>query len=79
VSASRQINISIFYQWEIDFTHRGHHARTREQNVDAQKLAGVHVTMSLAANGSGELRQRFMPAPKEITIALDLLSLAGRG
>jgi len=35
--------------------------------------------MSLAANGSGELRQRFMPAPKEITIALDLLSLAGRG
>jgi len=46
-----------------------------------KKLAGMHVTMSLAANRTGELWQRFMPRRKEITnsVTPDLVSLAVYG
>jgi len=44
-------------------------------------LAGMHVTMSLAANRTGELWGRFMPRRKEITntVTPDLYSLAVYG
>jgi AraC family transcriptional regulator len=44
-------------------------------------LAGMHVTMSLVANRTGELWQRFMTRRKEITNAVtpDLVSLAEYG
>ncbi len=43
-----------------------------------KKLAGMHVTMSLAANRTGELWQRFMPRRRDVTRAVgtDLYSLA---
>jgi AraC family transcriptional regulator len=48
------------------------------KTMTPKTLAGMHVTMSLAANRTGELWQRFMPRRKEITntVSTDLYSLA---
>lgn len=48
------------------------------KTLTPKALAGMHVTMSLAANRTGELWQRFMPRRKEIanTVSTDLYSLA---
>ena len=48
------------------------------KELTPKTLAGMHVTMSLAANRTGELWQRFMPRRKEITntVSTDLYSLA---
>jgi AraC family transcriptional regulator len=51
------------------------------KTLTPKTLAGMHVTMSLAANRTGELWQRFMPRHKEIinTVTPDLYSLAVYG
>jgi AraC family transcriptional regulator len=49
----------------------------RIENLSEKKLVGMHLTMSLANNRTGELWQSFMPRRKEISncVTNDLISM----
>lgn len=49
----------------------------RIENLHEKKLVGMHLTMSLASNRTGELWQNFMPRRREIAnlVTTDLISM----